>query len=167
MKKRIEIKPLGECPEYAPILAHWSYRQWYINRTIGFDLVLAAYRQRVKENVMPVSYVALSNSFPVGMVTLKENDLWARKDINPWLASLYVMPDFRNNGIGEMLVDRVVEASRCIGMPKIYLFLGELEGGVLEQYYGKRGWKFCENAVDNDGKDTKIFSYTLKDDRIK
>ncbi len=26
------IKPLGECPDYAPVLAYWSYNLWYRSR---------------------------------------------------------------------------------------------------------------------------------------
>jgi len=161
MKRPVEILPLEQCPQYAPILAHWSYGEWYLNRTIEFELVLRAYKKRAREGVMPFSYVSLVNTMPAGMVSLKENDLWSRKDLNPWLASLYVMPGFRKLGIAEMLINRVIEASRGIGLPRIFLFLGETESGTLENYYIKRGWKYYEDAVDNDGKDTKIFLYNL------
>lgn len=156
------IKPLRDFPAYAPILAYWSYRQWYRKRDIGFDHVIQSYQKRASDNLLPISWVAIEEDMPVGMVTLKENDLWSRKDINPWLASLYVEPDFRRRGIGEQLVNAVIARARKLGLAKLHLFLDNAELTTLERYYSKRGWIFFEEALDNDGNETKIFLMTLR-----
>ena len=96
----------------------------------------------------------------VGMVS-KNDDLWSRKDLNPWLASLYVVPEFRRRGIAEALVGAVIEKARGLGYPELYLFLGHEDGLDLALYYGNRGWQYMEDAVDNDGNPTKIFFYQL------
>ena len=97
------IKPLGECPDYAPVLAYWSYNLWYRSRPIGYDLIIKAYRQRAAGTGVPAAFVAIEEDMPVGMVSLKNDDLWSRKDLNPWLASLYVVPEFRRRGIARVL----------------------------------------------------------------
>ena len=50
------------------------------------------------------------------MVSLKENDLWSRKDLNPWMASLYVVPEYRGKGIGSSLVTHAAETAKTIKM---------------------------------------------------
>lgn len=157
----LKILPLSSVPDYAPILAHWSYSQWYTGRDIEFSLVLKSYKQRAESDNLPLSFIALSGSFPVGMVSLKNNDLRTRKDINPWLASLYVLPGYRNRGTGEMLINRVIENARQMSLENLYLFTGGEEGVDLNSYYEKRGWKFLAGGVDNDENPTNIYIYNL------
>ncbi len=108
---------------------------------------------------MPYTFAAVADTLPIGMASLKENDLWSRKDINPWLASVYVLPSFRKSGIGTMLIDKVIEKSKSLNFKRLHLFLGSNDIATLEKYYIKRGWDFFDSAADNDGKDTKIFTY--------
>ncbi len=157
----IEILPLSSVPDYAPILAYWSYLQWYMKRDIEFRLVLKSYKQRTESDNLPLSFVALSGSFPVGMVSLKENDLWSRKDINPWLASLYVLPKYRKRGIGGKLITAVIDYAGKMSLGNIYLFTGKVEGVDLDSYYKKRGWEFLSREEDNDGNPTAIYIYRL------
>ncbi len=156
-----EIKLLCERPDYAPVLAYWSYNLWYRKRPIDFDVILKAYKQRAAGGKVPLSWVAVEESMPVGMISLKLDDLWTRKDLNPWLASLYVVPEFRNRGIAESLVNAVIAGARDLGYAEIYLFLGPKEHMDLELYYSNRGWQYMEDAIDNDDQPTKIFYYSL------
>jgi GNAT superfamily N-acetyltransferase len=151
-----DIIPLHLCPEYAPILAYWAYREWYQDRSVGFDVVLKAYLGRVNDDSLPQCLVAVEDSFPVGMVTLKLDELWSRKDLNPWLSSLFVDPARRNRGIGAELVRAVLARSTELGYDGAYLFIGRRGAARLERYYARLGWAFVDNAVDNDGYDTKI-----------
>lgn len=157
----MDITPLHKVPEYAPLLAHWSYLEWYRNRSLDFTLVLRAYQERAHNKTIPLSFVAMEGSLPVGMVTLKKDDLWSRKDLNPWLASLYVLPEYRNGGAGQGLIGAVIARSRELGYSRLHLFLGQHDQEWLERYYLMGGWAFVENAIDNDGLETKILSYDL------
>jgi GNAT superfamily N-acetyltransferase len=158
----IDIQPLHNQPDFAPILAHWSYRQWYMERDIPFRAVLESYRTRAAGEDIPLSFCAVAHTIPVGMVSLKLDDLWNRKDLNPWLASLYVIPEFRKRGVGGLLLNAVTSRATGLGLERIYLFLGQHEKAALQAYYSSRGWVFFDRAVDNDGTETEIYSYTIK-----
>jgi len=157
----MEIIPLHMAPEYAPILAHWSYMEWYRTRSIDFTLVLRAYQERAHSEKVPLSLVAVDGSLPVGMATLKQDDLWSRKDLNPWLASLFVLPHYRRGGAGQALVKAVTARAKELGFLRLYLFLGQHDRDCLEGFYVSRGWAVVEDAVDNDGLETKILAYDL------
>lgn len=159
----IKIIPLNNVPEYYPILSFWSYKEWYLKRNIEFDVVLKDYKRRGGTLSLPFTSVAVCNSMPVGMASLKENDLWSRKDINPWLSSLYVIPEFRGRGIGERLTVEIQKKASVLNYKKIYLFLGNSESGLLKNFYQKRGWKYFDHAIDNDGNDTEIYIYNLSE----
>jgi GNAT superfamily N-acetyltransferase len=150
------IIPLNRTPEYAPILAHWAYCEWYRERLMAFDLVLRAYRDRAGNAGIPLSLVAVADTMPVGMVTLKLDDLQSRRDLNPWLSSLYVMPEYRRRGLGASLAETVMADARERGFTEIFLFLGQREQRYLERYYAKRGWAVVDEARDNDGRETRV-----------
>lgn len=155
------ILRLEDCPDYAPVLAYWSYNLWYRERDITYDTIIKAYRMRTGETTLPLAWAAIDDDMPVGMASLKMDDLWARKDINPWLASLFVIPEFRNRGIAEQLVSAVLEGAKYAGFPRVYLFTGPSEEIDLAAYYSSRGWQYLEDEIDNDGHPTKIFYYDL------
>ena len=157
----IKIIPLHKCPDYAPILAYWSYNEWYRNREIKFDLVMKSHISYSKDNLLPYSFVAFYRDYPVGMVSFKENDLWSRKDINPWLSSLYVVPDYRKMGIAQKLINSVLEKAEMMNYNGIYLFFRDSNDEDLDKFYRNRGWEFYDNAIDNDGHNTKIFLFNL------
>jgi len=157
----MEIKPLHLVPELYRVLALWAYDEWYRGRSLEFDLVLHAFFARTKDDSLPQSFVAIENSTPVGMVTLKMDDLWSRQDLNPWLSSLYVHPGYRGQGIGNELVQSVISRAHGIGFPGCYLFLSQTHKEGLKEYYTKRGWEVIGEAPDNDGFQTQILRYNL------
>jgi GNAT superfamily N-acetyltransferase len=157
----MEIKPLHLVPEQGPLLAHWSYNEWYRHRALDFDLILHAFLARTKDDSLPQTFVAMDGGRPAGMVTLKLDDLWSRKDLNPWLSSLYVLPENRNRGTGHALVRSVIARARDLGFGSINLFLDQPRQEQLERYYAKRGWEVIGMAPDNDGLDTKILRFNL------
>lgn len=157
----IDIVPLSRIPHCAPILAHWSYVQWYRNRPIEFKVVLAAYQARAQSLTIPLTLVALVRGLPVGMVSLKLDDLWSRRDLNPWLASLYVHPLYRHQGIASQLMKRLVSEASAQGIHRLHLFIGGEEYDLLHRYYLDRGWQHLDYAIDNDQHPTEIFSLDL------
>lgn len=156
-----DIKLLKEYPQYAPILAYWCYMEWYRERpSIPFDLVLKSFQERSNGEKLPLSWIAVENGIPAGMVSLKEKDLWSRKDLTPWLVSLFVAPEFRNIGISEKLINNVINKTRDIGYKILYLYVWNHLTDI-EKYYLRKGWIFEGDAEGNDGKKVKILSHPL------
>ncbi len=153
----VHIHQLNDFPQYAPILAYWSYHQWYLKRDIPFTALVQSYYERAHNTSTPLAWVAINEKkLPVGMASLKNNDLWSRPDLNPWLASLYIVPEYRFMGIGDSLVKAVVAKAKELGYSRLYLFEGQNETVNLISYYTKRGFSVLEEAHDNDGNPTTI-----------
>ena len=157
--REIKIISLYECPGCADRLADWTYGEWYSGRNVPHAAVRKMFMERARSERFPVSLVAFLDGEPAGMATLKNDELWSRPDLNPWLSTLYVEPAFRGLGIGSGLVRAVLKKAGEIGFGKVYLFLGGSGGESLAAFYEKTGWIFCAGAVDNDGRETRVYSH--------
>ncbi|MCL2154278.1 MAG: GNAT family N-acetyltransferase [Leptospirales bacterium] len=157
----LKIYPLHEKKSVYPILAYWSYLHWFIHRDISFRLIMHEYKKRALSDELPCSFVAFWNEFPVGMVSLRKIDLQSREDLTPWLSALYVLPDYRNRGIGSELINAVLNSSQEKGFRRIFLFLDNRGIIELEKYYSARGWIYLDDSSDSEGNNTKILFHEL------
>lgn len=163
----IRIFPLHEKKSLYPILAYWSYNNWYRGRNVPFRYVLQEYRNRADAGSLPYSFVACMGDLPVGMVSVKYNDMLNRPDLAPWLSALYVVPEYRNTGIGQLLITAVLQDCADNGVKRIFLFVDSRHMESLVKYYSKRGWEFLDAETDSDGNPTKIFFYEIGSGRIQ
>ncbi|MGL4370699.1 MAG: GNAT family N-acetyltransferase [Spirochaetota bacterium] len=157
----MEIFPLSRCPQYFLILAHWAFFQWYYHKRIDFRAVTADYRRRADFSSLPVSWVAVDEGAPVGMISFKNRDLSSHSHLSPWLSALYVIPELRKKGLGGELIKTVQDYALGKGFSRIYLFTDHKDAAYLSGYYAERGWLFLEKAVDSDGMEIEILYYNL------
>lgn len=58
-------------------------------------------------------YVALKNNEIVGTFTIEDNDLpgykYKGKELQPWLADLVIVPEYRGMGLSYKLIDKFIE----------------------------------------------------------
>ena len=78
----------------------------------------------------------------MGMASIDPYDMITRPDLSPWLAAVYVAPEFRHNGIGSKLVRAVMQEAVVLGLDRIYLFTPN-----KINFYNRLGWQFFEHAV--------------------
>lgn len=139
MNQTIEIKLLAECKNHIPYLAKLWYeqisKQWVPNSSI----------ERAEQNLikhanysqLPMTLVALLNNQPVGMASLREND-GIQPNRAPWLGSLVVDPDHRQQKIGEKLIDAIKQQAIRLGHERLYLLAFDK---TIPNWYAALGWK--------------------------
>lgn len=64
-----------------------------------------------------------------------------------YLANLYVRPDFRNMGIGQLVLDQTAKFAKDNGFSTIYLWAEE--GSWQETWYKKNGFKSCHSYKED------------------
>lgn len=101
-------------------------------------------------------YIAKYKNEVVGIVSIWLNDLKARQDLFPWMATLYVKEEFRNMGIGKMLQQKCIEETKKMNYKNLYLITEH------KNYYEKMGWEYIEDAPLGDGNYERIYKYKLK-----
>lgn len=75
----------------------------------------------------------------VGTASLVDEDLAPRPWLSPWLASVYVLPEWRGRGIASALVRRVEQEAHQAGIGRLYLFTPDQQG-----LYRRLGWSELE-----------------------
>ncbi len=133
----MELFALKQKPEYLDQVAEWLYLEWGM-KTADSSLLTVHEKLKTFKNInkIPINYVAVKGDKLVGTFSLMLFDPPARRDLSPWLGSLYVEPTCRNHGIGTFLVDYAVAAARSFKIKKLYLCTS-----TQEQMYAKLGWK--------------------------
>jgi GNAT superfamily N-acetyltransferase len=167
----IAIDYLANCPEFIDALAELSWKEWqeiYQQREQTLEDCLKNYRERLNSDRLPLTFVAVrarhgeSSTGPavncrelVGMVSLKYHDMDTRPDLDPWLGGLLVLPEWRNHGVGTMLMHRATEEARRLKVPRLYLWTHSAEG-----LYRKLGWQVVERS-DYFGKEAVVMQIDL------
>lgn len=138
----MHISYLAEHPHLIPALAEWHHAEWaHLNPGDTVEARISRMQKLLAKEQVPTAFVALQGETLLGSASLIDNDMDTRKDLWPWLASVYVAPEFRDRGVGSALVQRVVDEARGLGVETLYLFTPD-----RESLYARIGWKVIERT---------------------
>jgi GNAT superfamily N-acetyltransferase len=141
----LKILPLARVPEHLVTLAQWHHRQWsYLYPDESFDDRLRRMQPHLHASFIPGTYVAIDSS-PVGSASIIENDMETRPELTPWLASVYVKPDFRHRGIGRQLVNHIEKLAGEHNIRQLFLFTPDQQA-----FYQRLGWDTYDNTTYHD-----------------
>lgn len=136
--KTIMVDYLKNHPEYITTCAEWSYAGWgkYTPQKTLKDYVTSR-EKYLNDNSLPLTLLAFDGAKPIGMCSLVKNR-GILLTLSPWLAGLYVLPEYRNQGIDEALERATCQKAKGMGYSKIYCFTSDID---LVPWYVKHGWK--------------------------
>ena len=138
----MRILNLKERPEYIEPIAELLFRQWgHLRPGSTLESAIKRIETRCAGTTIPSAFVAEINSQPVGTVSIVEYDMDTRKDISPWVSSLFVWETFRHQNIGRKLVRFIESYAKDIGEERIYLFTPD-----KQKMYSFLGWKHLEET---------------------
>ncbi len=136
-----KIIDLKEIPEAIPTLASWHHEQWaYLNPGSTLKKRIAKMQTYLNEDFIPSTWVAMDEQI-MGSAAIVHHDLDIRRELSPWLASVFVAPEFRRRGIASQLVRHVCEQTRKQGITKFYLYTPD-----QAHLYSTLGWQIRETT---------------------
>jgi predicted N-acetyltransferase YhbS len=139
----LKIVPLAEYPALTELVAAWGFGEWgHLNpgETLAEREVWMR-RETLNSDCAPLTFVALDDGGrAVGTAALLFDDLEGDPR-NPWLASVYVPPERRGQGIASALVRAVEDAARRFGYRQLYLFTS-----TAPKLYAGLGWRALETT---------------------
>jgi len=94
---------------------------------------------------MPLTLVASLECCPVGTATLLAHDVGTEQwpEFSPWLAAVYVVPEYRHRGIGAALVNAIVTKATALGGGSaLSIDVGR------EEFYARLGWHVVDRRED-------------------
>ena len=132
----MEIRLLADVPAAIPALAEWFHAEWHHYDGRSIAETEAQLRDYLNRDSLPITFLALSDSAVIGTVSLDTSDLPYYDHLSPWLASLYVLPSRRCEGIGRALIEHLVTFALERGISPIYLWTP-----VSTRLYEGCGWQ--------------------------
>ncbi len=140
----LTISYLADYPDYLDRIAFWSFTEWghyFPNETL-MDVV-GDYQGYLAKDQIPLAIVAHKDQQAIGAACLfNEDSLPGFEHFTPWLGAVYVMKEYRRQGIGKILVERIVNEAKRLGSAKIYLWTGS-----ETQWYQKQGWRMTATTL--------------------
>jgi len=73
-----------------------------------------------------------------------------------WLGNVYVLPEYRNQGVGSQITETAVETAKLLGVKNLYLYTRD-----REHFYRRLGWKLLEQA-EYRGREAIVMSRTIE-----
>jgi len=124
-------------------VASWQWQEWgagYPDMTL--DGFVTEVRKALRSATIPIVLVARVGVEVIGTASIILNDLPTRQDLKPWLASVFVLPEYRNSGIGTSLTREAIKHAKILKLRSLYLFTHDKTA-----FYKKFGWREVDRAV--------------------
>ncbi len=127
--QKILWQHISECPQYINQLAHWFQKEWgHYDHEWTVESLREELKAKIDRNTLPLTMVASFDGELVGTYSLDLEDLVIRPQISPWLASVFVNPKYRHQGIGTLLIKTALQRAQRLGIHTIYLFTSHQTG---------------------------------------
>jgi predicted N-acetyltransferase YhbS len=132
----MDIIDLADEPLHIPTLAKWHHDEWgYLNPNGSVEQRIEKMERYLSSGLIPSTFIAKEGVTVLGSAAIIENDMDTHPELSPWLASVFVAPEHRGNGIGSKLVNYILERARLEQLGTLYLFTP-----TKEQFYSRLGW---------------------------
>lgn len=144
-----QIIPIQKDDEILTTVASWSIQQWGADfPDDSIDTYLDLYAESITSSTgIPRVFLALNAHMqPVATITfVADDDLPNAIESGPWLAALFVLPEYRHRGLGKSLVRTVVKHARVLGYSTLYLYTAD-----QVKWYEDMGWSVVREARLSD-----------------
>ncbi len=138
---QLYIDYLANHPQHIVTLAQWHQNQWHdISPQLNLDKRIEFMSTHQNTASVPVTLIALNKKQPMGSASLIDNDMEDRPQYSPWLASVYVDPIFRAQGVASALISAIIQQAKALKLAQIYLFTPN-----QSEFYSRRGWEIIEH----------------------
>ncbi|MFZ9363519.1 MAG: GNAT family N-acetyltransferase [Arenimonas sp.] len=128
-------------PGVAETLAAWHVREW-AGLFAGWDETVAQseFHAQLRHSGLPATWLAYGEEGLIGSISALLEDSPEMADVpGPWLASFYIVPEARGQGVAQALMTAAAQAVAALGYPGWYLFTEN-----HEDYYANAGWLLHE-----------------------
>jgi GNAT superfamily N-acetyltransferase len=142
----MEIVDLKTVPQFLPQLAQWHHAQWtYLNPDRSLAQRIADMQPHLESGLIPSTWVAIENNCVLGSASIVHDDMDTHPELAPWLASVFVAPEYRRRGIAAKLVKRVMSEAQKSGIERLYLFTPD-----QAKLYAGLGWQVLKEERYHD-----------------
>ncbi len=168
MAEVFQISNLTQQAQWVPAIAGWHHQEWLRTheglegRHRSSEALQGKLTQReaslsahINEETLPVTFVAHRGNFPLGTVSLVYYQFTNDKKPSEWLTNLFVLPDFRRQGIADRLLKHALAYAQAQNLPRLMLYTSS-----SANFYHKRQWRRVNRGIVQ-GLKVDIMDYKL------
>lgn len=156
MQSDISLQRLRADNPNAEVVAGWTYEAWgYLHPELTLEQAIERTKVNCGQAGVPSIFVAMRGETPVGTASLIADDMSIRRELTPWLASVFVVPEWRGQGIAFALVHRVEAEAAENGFERFYLYTPDQQA-----LYRRLGWQDVE-SLEYRGENVTVMSRQL------
>ena len=142
------IDYLANHTQYIEKIARWRTNEWSrYNPSITYSTSVSCFKEHCNYDKLPLTYLYFEKSEPVGMFSLRIEELPQYGHFKPWIGGLCVQKKFRSKGIGSILVNYAEEVVSSFHYKALYLFIFNLE---LQSWYENLGYESLKTDTFNN-----------------
>jgi GNAT superfamily N-acetyltransferase len=135
----VTVASIADHPDAVDAIGRWHFELWgHVDPGGTVESWTARLRRWRTRDQVPTIYVAVDGDVAVGSTSLVEHDMTIHRDLTPWVAGVYVVPERRGEGIGSALVRHVVAKAAEMGIARLYLYTGPR---TANGFYKRLGWR--------------------------
>jgi N-acetylglutamate synthase-like GNAT family acetyltransferase len=139
----ITISDLRQQPGFFDAVADRVWRAWWEPRGHPLAYIAGRLQENMNETPIPFALVAHAGTTFAGTASVIVSDMEERPHYSPWVAAVWVDPEYRGRGIGAALVEQAAQACFLLRVERVYLCALP----ARRDFYSRRGWTLIEEDV--------------------
>ena len=143
----LSISDLRQRPEFFDIVADRIWRAWWKDSGHPLEYIAGRLSENLHAAPIPIALVAHDGPAFLGTSSVIASDLEERPHFTPWVAAVWVEPQYRSRGIGAALVERATRDGFASGAHRLYLCARP----ARSDFYRRLGWVPLEPDVGRFG----------------
>jgi predicted N-acetyltransferase YhbS len=132
----VKIEYLADHKAWVHVLAFMHQLEMRTPNERDFRSSVERFSERTNRDTLPIALVVIEDTIPVGSVSLLEFQLTSYRQLTPWVAGLFVLEQYRGQGIAHRLMQEMESIALSMGHRTLHLFTH-----TAEKYYESRGWE--------------------------
>jgi GNAT superfamily N-acetyltransferase len=142
-----KISDLRQRPEFFDTVADRIWRASWKEIGYPLDYISSRLCENLNAEPIPIALVAHVGAKFLGTASVIASDLEGRPQLTPWVAAVWVEPQYRGRGVGGALVGRAARECFALGVARAYLCARP----ALTGFYERLGWMPIERGVGERG----------------